>query len=268
MRAAFSALLALCALMLAACGNSADDTFVRQFFDQVRAGQFDAAAPSMAENLKTPESRTQFEAIRNEYIPTQAPTAAQRVNWSTVNPVGDDARATFVHRYDYADRVLMVTTVTRTAPGGPTLIEGFHVHAIPLDGRTPVDSAFTFDNATPQKLAFLTAMVMSAIIVLIAFLGVIFTPGFKRKWLFALIALVGTPSLTMNWETGEWAAQIFIGISVSLGFSATRGLGPFDPWLLKFSVPIGALIVLSLLWPLWTRPAIDDDPPPPAIGAN
>lgn len=263
MRGALSALLALCALMISACtgADPAEEARIRQFFDHVRAGEFDTAETSMAENLRTAESRAQLEAIRSEYIPQRAPTSARLVNWSAVSPAGGDATARFLHRYDYADTVLMVTTATRTAPGGPTLIEGFHVQAIPLEGRSTVDSAFTLEGATPQKMAFLGAMTLSAILVLIAFFGVIFTPGFKRKILFALVALAGAPTLTMNWETGEWAAQLFIGISLSLGFSATRGFGPFDPWMLKFSVPIGALIVLSLLWPRWTTAADDDDAP-------
>lgn len=260
MRPAVQALLALCAILLTACGpKPEDDAMVRSFFEHIRAGEFDAIQDNLAPNLATPEMRPQFEALRRDYVPTDAPTRGRRINWSTVSIAGSSTTATFLHRYDYLDRVLLVTTSTRAAPGGPALVEGFHVNVTLLNGETAIDPTFSVIGATPTKLAFLAAMALSALLVLIGFFGTIFTPGFKRKWLFAIVALLGAPSLTMNWQTGEWITELFIGISLSLGFSATRGFGPFDPWMLKFTVPIGALIVLSLLWPRWTRGGEMDD---------
>ncbi|HYD71843.1 MAG TPA: hypothetical protein VEF55_01800, partial [Candidatus Binatia bacterium] len=100
-------------------------------------------------------------------------------------------------------------------------------------------------------------LVCSGLIMLLAFFGTIFTKGFKRKWLFAIVSLLGAPVFMMNWTTGEWSPTFSGGL---INWGVTRGLGPLDPWMLRFHIPIGALIVLSLLWPRWAGMNDDADP--------
>jgi hypothetical protein len=244
-------ILLVLALTLAACGpKPEDDQRVRAFFEHVRAGEYDAVKHDLAPNLQTPDSRAQLAAIARQYVPTSAPTSATRLNWSSFAQVGGDTRETYVYRYDYPDRVLIVTTLTRTPPQGATVIEGFHVNVTPNGAETQAASQFALNGKSPAHWAFLAALSCSLLLMLLAFLGVIFTKGFKRKWLFALVALVGAPVFLMNWSTGAWMVQASVGL---LDAGVTRGLAPLDPWIVKFHIPIGALIVLSLLWPLWTR---------------
>lgn len=84
---------------------------------------------------------------------------------------------------------------------------------------------------------------------LIALLGVLLTKGFKSKWLWAIISLVGIAKFTMVWGTGEILSSPFT-INL-LGFGIVRGASPLAPWMVSFTPPLGALIALSLLWPRW-----------------
>jgi hypothetical protein len=113
---------------------------------------------------------------------------------------------------------------------------------------------FTLQGKPPHQLAFLVALIASVTLMAIALLGTLCTKSFKRKWLFAIISLAGAPIFLMNWETGAWEPQFFVGL-VNTG--VTRGLLPLDPWILRFHIPIGALVTLSLLLPHWMGRAPD-----------
>jgi hypothetical protein len=58
----------------------------------------------------------------------------------------------------------------------------------------------------------------------------------------------------MNWATGAWEPQFALGL---INAGVTRGLSPLDPWIVKFHIPIGALVALSLLLPHWMGRAPD-----------
>jgi len=239
----------LFALLLAACGpKPEDDQFVRSFFDQVQRGEFEAAQRSMGASLQTPDATAQLALLRRDYIPAQAPSEPMRINWSFNSVLGGDHNATFVHRYDYPDRVLIVTTIVRTPPGGPPTVEGFHINVTERSPELDAAGAFSFEGKSTAHLAFFAALICSVLAMLIAFVGVIATKGFKRKWLFAIIALLGAPVFLMNWTTGEWAPQLAFGL---INTGVTKGLAPLDSWIVKFHIPIGALVVLSLLVPRW-----------------
>lgn len=254
--------IAALALCLVGCGpEPEDDRAVQDFFENVRLGQYEAIQDDLAANLKTAESTAQLEEVRRMYIPAEAPTKAARINWSRNQIYGGDTTASYIYRYDYADRVLVVTTSTRQAPGSPMLIEGFHVNVTPVSAEVAAAAEFSLLNKPPKQLAFFGVLICSVMLMILAFFGTIFTKGFKRKWLFAILAFFGFPVLLMNWTTGEWAAQFTLGL-INTGVS--RSLAPLDPWMVRFQIPIGALIVLSLLWPRWFGGYSEDESGPPS----
>lgn len=129
-------------------------------------------------------------------------------------------------------------------------------------GRNLVDPAeaqaseFSLQAKPPAQLAFFGLLVTSVALMAAALLGVLVTRSFKRKWLWAVISLAGAPVFLMNWSTGAWAPQLAFGL-ISAGVA--RGLAPLDPWMVKFHIPIGALVTLSLLLPHWLGRAPDGD---------
>jgi hypothetical protein len=62
-----------------------------------------------------------------------------------------------------------------------------------------------------------------------------------RRWLWAAFALIGVPSFTMNWTTGQ-VSVAFLSIALfSAGF-VTSGLG--GPWLVTVAFPVGAIAAM------------------------
>ena len=78
---------------------------------------------------------------------------------------------------------------------------------------------------------------------LIAVTTVIRAPKFKRKWLWAIMAFVGVGSATMNWTTGVSNFQPLMLSLIGAGATHQGFLG-FFPWILKFTLPIGAIAAL------------------------
>ena len=242
-------LLALLALCLAACAPNADEeAAARLTFEQVRTGELDALQARLDPSLATPETRATFEQLRREFVPAGAPDKVERLSWTSTSIAGGNTTSGFYHRYDYADRVLIVETMLVTPPAGTPRVAGFHINL--LDRAQVGANEFTLQGKSTQQLAFFAALWISLALMVIAFLGAIFTKGARPKWLLAIVAWIGAPIFVMNWSTGVW--QLVTGVGL-FNIGVTRGLSPLDPWMVKFHIPIGALIVIALLFPIWLR---------------
>ncbi len=246
----FAALLAL--LTLQACGpKPGEEESVRAIFEQVRAGQFETVESRLPEQNRTPETRATLEQLRREFIPSGEPTSVRRLNWSFFQTTGERT-VTAIHEYTYSDRILIVTTTLKTVGASPYTIENFHINVFnPAEARA---NEFTLQGKSPQQLAFFGVLIASVTLMAMALLGTLFTKSFKRKWLWAIISLAGAPVFLMNWATGAWEPQFALGL---INAGVTRGLSPLDPWIVKFHIPIGALVTLSLLLPHWMGRAPD-----------
>jgi hypothetical protein len=95
-------------------------------------------------------------------------------------------------------------------------------------------------NRPPGHLIGLAMAAISPLAMLAALIAVIRAPRFKRKWLWAIVALVGAGSFTLNWSTGQWSFQPINLSLIGAGVSAQGFLG-FYPYFLKFALPVGAI---------------------------
>src|SRR5436305_2927483 len=64
----------------------------------------------------------------------------------------------------------------------------------------------------------------------------------RRRWLWILISLLGTPVTTMNWATGQVRTQT---LRIQLFNVAVLKPGPHAPWFLSVAFPLGAFLFLS-----------------------
>lgn len=241
---AFAAVLV--SLTLQACGpKPGEEESVRTIFEQVRSGQFEAVESRLPEQNRTPETRAILEQLRRDFIPSGEPESVRRLNWSFLQTTGE-RRVTAIHEYTYRDRILIVTTTLKTVGTSPYTIENFHINV--FDPAAAQANEFTLEGKPPHQLAFFGLLLASVALMAMALLGALLTKSFKRKWLWAIISLVGAPVFLMNWATGAWEPQFAFGL---INAGVARGLSPLDPWIVKFHIPIGALVTLSLLLPHW-----------------
>jgi hypothetical protein len=185
-------------------------------------------------------TREQIQALK-AYAPPGAPSDRRLISWEFFAGTDGQMRR-LVYELDYpSEAVLYRLTLKRPSDAAPWRVESFHLQrATHTDLR---QNRFTLVGRSLGQLLFLAMAVLSPLLMLIAVTTVIRAPKFKRKWLWAIMAFVGVGSATMNWATG---ASNFQPLMLSLiGAGAThQGFLGFFPWVLKFTLPIGAIAAL------------------------
>ncbi len=79
-------------------------------------------------------------------------------------------------------------------------------------------------------------------------------PSWRWRWLWLLVIPTGFGRFSLDWTTGHW----FFLASINLpGVIAGSQAGPYNPIIISFGVPLGAMIFLVL-----RRRFVDDDLPP------
>jgi hypothetical protein len=250
-------LLSVLALMtLASCGGvlaSEEDQTLQTIVSDTRAGRVDAVYARLDTGLKTPQSQAALDQLTTMLRDAGEPCERSLIGvtafnqWNTGN--GSGRRIVAQHKYACPNATLRIDLTLWVGRSGEAyVIENFHVR--PIDAAAAAQAAdFSISGQTVRHYAFLAGAIGSVVLMLASLLGVILTKGFKRKWLWAVISFVGITKLSMVWPTGEIFTQ-FATINL-IGFGITRAADPMAPWIVSFTPPVGALLVLSLLWPRW-----------------
>lgn len=252
----FRPVLCLLALaFLAACGGvleDGEDETLQAIVSDTRAGRVDAVYERLDPGLKTPQSQTALNQLTALLQEASEPCERSLLGVSASNQFntgsGSSRRIVAQHKYVCPNATLRIEITLSIASGEPYAIENFRI--TPIDAAAAAEAAeFSLRGQSASHYAFFTAAIGSLVLMFASLLGVIFTKGFKRKWLWAIISFVGVTKLTMIWPTGQIITQ-FATINL-IGFGVTRAADPMAPWIVNFTPPVGALLVLSLLWPRW-----------------
>jgi hypothetical protein len=71
------------------------------------------------------------------------------------------------------------------------------------------------------------------------------TPGLKRKWLWLIASFFTVVGFQINWFNGAITWKLNFGL-LNAGFLS--GGSRFDPWVLFFALPVGAILILTGIW--------------------
>lgn len=116
----------------------------------------------------------------------------------------------------------------------------------------------------------MTVMGFLAVLALAASLGLILAaivmairaPGLKLRWLWCLAALPAIGQWGFNLATG--ASKLVLLHGALIGAVITPPSAQHDGWTLKSAIPLGAILVIALLWRRRKKPedkAARDIPP-------
>jgi hypothetical protein len=242
---------------LASCqGFGKPDPTLRAFYDAVQAGDMTKVRGLAAPELFTPGAESQIAQLRT-ILPKEPPRETKflgRHQLSMMNS-GQTLEATDLYLFKDA-KVVVSGRMARASDAQPWRVQGFNVRLL-----TPAElaaNAFTFAGKGPAHYAFLAATIAAPLLMIAALVKVIRRRGLRRKWLWGILAFAGAVTLTMNWTTGavavKWLSVQLIGAGVSA--AAPDGLAP---WFATFTLPIGALLILTGVWanPARARPPKD-----------
>jgi hypothetical protein len=244
MRTATASLLMLVVGLLLGCArpplDPAADRTARAFFAAVQTGDRAGIDAQVAAEVAADPRRFQvFDQVRAA-TPAGAPREARTVGWETVNTPGGP-RTSAIHLYRYTDGDLVVRTNLQPAAGG------FRVVNVVV-GRPPpgaIDaSRFTLAGKSLAQYGFMATALLSPLVMVGVALMALFTRELSFRPVWALLAFVGVGSAMMNWTTGQGG---FDPAQVSFIDVGLRRASDISPWIIRFSPPLGAILVLIRL---------------------
>ncbi|MET0274310.1 MAG: hypothetical protein ABW360_15085 [Phenylobacterium sp.] len=238
MRTATVGFLVLILGMLAACAKPVDpaaDRTARAFFTAVQAGDRTGIDAQLApETAANPARFAAFDQIR-----LATPAGPQREARAVGGEAGKTPSTLHLYRYEGGDMV--VRTNLKAVPGGFRVLSA--AVSRPPPGAIDAND-FGLSGKTPRQYGFLATAVISPLVMIGVALMALFTPGLRFRAVWALLALVGVGAATLNWTTGVGAFDPAQVSFINVGFTRASDI---SPWILRFSPPVGAIIVLVRL---------------------
>jgi hypothetical protein len=235
-------------LVLAACSSLRVDPTAdaqgRAVFQALQRGDWPALQPQLSPVIAgDPQLRSRLEQVRR-IVPLTAPTEIRVMNWrrSGLWGAGEAHTTSVTYLYTFAERSLMVNLVFDRRGGGAS-VAGLHV--APVDPAVLAANRFDAPGKSWRQYGFLGLGLLSACLMITAAVLAMRTPSVEARWLWTLLAFAGVGTIWMNWTTGVVGAELAANF---VGLGATRSLPPITPWILKMTVPVGAIIVLARVW--------------------
>lgn len=233
-------------LYLAACARAPleteGDQASRAFFTSVARGDWRGVDASLTPAAVATPGHLQGFAQAKGAIPGGPLEESRTVGWRRTERSGRK-RLEAVHLYRYPGADLVVsTTLERTPPDNGYKVAGFYLNRVP-PGVVEANR-FSLADKTRRHYLFLLTAVLSPLVMLGMAAMAAFTPDLKLKFLWAALSFVGVGAAWMNWTTGVGGfvpAQIGL---INFGFSRVTDI---SPWTIRFSAPVGALLVLARL---------------------
>jgi len=223
-----------------------EEDFARGVIEGLRHQRYDQYSSDL--DLNNPETAEKLAAIRNLFPPHE-PVSLKLVDVRTVRR-GASRIYTLSFEYDFG---AVASNPEATRPGrGRWLLaqvlletEGNRASIGHIDVGViakPIEevNAFTLKGKTGFQYLFLLLTVATEAFSFYAFVRCLRTRPLRRKWIWAIIALLGICKLTVNWTTG---LTLFTPIAFSLP-PALFSFSAYGPWMVHLHLPLGAVIFL------------------------
>jgi hypothetical protein len=223
--------------------DPAADRVARDFHAGVRAGDWAAVEAALAPDFaRLPDRRAAYERVRRS-LPPGPVQDARVVGWTE----GEKGALSAVHLYRFAGSDVVVRTALRPQAGA-LKVTGFVANRLP-PGQIEANR-FTFAAKSSAHYGFLASALLSPLVMVTVAVMAATAQGLRFKLAWMALALVGVGQAWFNWTTGEggftWA-QLSL---VNVGFGRATDI---SPWIIRFSMPAGALLVLARLLTLKER---------------
>lgn len=251
-------------LMVAACQGIVGDPnpLLRQGYEAIRDGDIARLRAVSAPEMITPQLEGQVAALRR-MLPPGAPSETKALGRHTTTTLGAGQILDATDLYAFKDhKVVVVGRMVRASETDRWRLQGINVQV--LAAKDLAQNALTFAGKGAGHYAFLLATIASPLLMVAALVKVVRRKGLRRKWLWGLLAFAGLFIVQMNWTTGEVAVQWLTIQFIGAGLTSTSADG-LAPWFAQFTLPVGAVLILTGVWanPARARPPKDRAPASP-----
>ena len=188
-------------------------------------------------NSASPESHAEFSKI-DSIIGGQRLDSMWIVGVN-VHTVNGTRRANLTYEIRSKTQLLLANVATIDTLESWYVV-GLHVNVLeqPLETQT----AFTLEGKSFAHIAWLMLTIMCALCTLGTAIWLATRRKMPERWRWVFLALVGVGSFGINWATGDTTIHV---ASIQVFGAAVMRAGPASPWMVIFSLPIGAAISLS-----------------------
>jgi hypothetical protein len=213
-----------------------DEEFARAYFDSVRFERIDYAVSELSPVL------AQMSGVRDSVVSLarQLPHGPlDSVHLIGVNRFTSSSTDRSELSYEYhSANGWGATSIVVLNEEGRRVIHGMHAEVLPRS--LEATNTFTLRDKSVGHYLMIGLVIVCVIVCFGSAVIALFTP-MKRRWAWALLALVGAGTFAFNWTTGQGQ----LGLLNLLLFDAAYGKGgPASPWILQVAFPIGALLTL------------------------
>jgi hypothetical protein len=216
-----------------------EDAFARGYLDAVRSGDKERARALLVAEGRETATDEMFTTMRS-LLDRGARREVTLVGGQVNTQLGSGRRTTLL-TYQIHDAFGFVMVEFRIRhEAGELLVDSLRLTPLPDDLRE-IHALRIWDKG-PAHWLVLLAFAGELALIIYALVACARTPMRRRKWLWILFILCGVGVLTFDWTSGEIVYRILQLQLFGIGFSKA---GPYAPWTLSLSFPIGALVFLA-----------------------
>jgi hypothetical protein len=244
-----------------------DEAIARAYTDDLRQNRLDRIEHDLDPGLKDSNTHGTLASMAAMF-PAQEPLSAKVVGFRGF--FGNIKRTEITLEYEFPQKWLLVEVAMQKS-GEVTTITGFHI--TPIADSLENLNRFTLVGKGTTQYAVLLFAVLTPLFTLCVFVLCIKTRMGKKKWLWLIFILLGIGKVIVNWTTGQ---AFFTPLAIQVP-AAGANAQPYGPWLVYVSIPLGAILFLSmrkrLVEPVRYFPeggfgTPPPPPPPPAVVAG
>jgi hypothetical protein len=185
----------------------------------------------------TPDLDQKLQSL-SAIFPSGEPLQAKVVGANTFI-INETKTTNLTLQYEYPGPIWILANVVIQSVGNKWAVTGLNAQSIPTSLEE--SSRFTFKEKTPLHFVMLILAGAVAVFVLFSLVVCIRTPVPKKKWLWIIFVLFGVGQFIIDWGSGQFRFNP-LGFQL-FGFGASKA-GPYAPWFITVSLPIGAIVFL------------------------
>jgi hypothetical protein len=212
--------------------------FAKGYLGDLRAGRLVDAERALDPALVGPETSAKLAEV-TRYFPPSEPRSVELIG-ANVGSGPDWWSANLSFQYEFQEGWLAAMVVLARRSNGPLVVTGVHVERLP-DSLQRIH-AFTLGGKRASHYLFLVAAFLVAGLVVTMLVVCARAREVRRKWLWVLFILFGVAGVSINWTTGDIG---FRPLSVHMFGAGAQAAGPYAPWFVTVSFPLGALLFLA-----------------------
>ena len=230
----------------------AESQYAQDFLQRLQDRDFEYVKSQIDESMVTQITDEKLVEIA-DYFPSGEQLSVELIG-SRSNTINSGWKGNFTFEYQIEGGWAVASTAMQRVDG-KTAVTGFSVYQTPASQREL--TAFSTVDVTPTRIIMLFMTVAVSIFMIFTCVMVYRTPipAKKKRWYF--ISFVGVFGFTFNWATEALNHQLLTVKLFGFGISAA---GHAAPWILKFTIPMGAILFWIMRKELMNQPGPDNEP--------